>query len=249
MKKIFIKISVAVTSLLIALALFWAIRVQQVTYQLKSAIGGNTVEVAKLQEQLDGMSPTNAGSKIVEADLNKNQAVAKIGGWYVKENDVRLHFLAYKKYTLKSRNATQLSDDEASKLLESAIGQDSTDYVIQSYAEKNGITVTSKEVDARVTEVFEQNGGEEPTVRVLEEYYGWTKEDFRARVRDALLKAKVNERLGGPTQGGQSGLVDQSVYAVADAYAKAEMDKIGFYQLGYNSYQKLAADLNKLPLP
>lgn len=93
-------------------------------------------------------------------------------------------------FTSDEGNKQQL-DDYKQKSLEKVIN----DAYIKKIAKENNITVAENELDNVIRQAKDQNrlGGSNKSFEdSIKEYYGWTENDFRRRLKSLLLEEKVN---------------------------------------------------------
>lgn len=93
-------------------------------------------------------------------------------------------------FTSDEGNKQQL-DDYKKKSLEKVIN----DAYVKKIAKENNISVAETEIDTVIAQGKEQNrlGGSTKSFEdSIKEYYGWTENDFKRRLRGLLLEEKVN---------------------------------------------------------
>lgn len=85
------------------------------------------------------------------------------------------------------------------KLLElrkQVLDQLKSDVVTQQLIKDNKITVSSKELDARVEAITKQAGGKDKVNEVLKKYYGWNLNDLKAKLKFQIASEKLQTKLG-----------------------------------------------------
>lgn len=125
--------------------------------------------------------------------------IARTGGDFISYESYLFelrHYTHYYEVQLKrdftsdDGNKQQL-DDYKKKSLEKVIN----DSFIKRIAKENNITVPESDVEAVIQQAKDQNrlGGSSKSFEdSIKEYYGWTENDFKRRLRSLLLEERVN---------------------------------------------------------
>lgn len=127
--------------------------------------------------------------------------VAKVGNKYVRYEEYLFEFnhLAY--YYTKQNNADFTTVDGKNQLVQ--IKKQSLDRAVNNtyvrvIAKENNITVTDAEVEARINMLKDLSllGANQASFeKVLQDFYGWTKEDFSRSIKNEILSEKVVDKL------------------------------------------------------
>lgn len=117
-------------------------------------------------------------------------------------------FVAYENYLFELRryahyHETQRQGEFGGEKQLDAFRQQALDYTIRNayvkdLARENGVKVTNKEVDIRITEVRNQNrlgGNNKVFADVLQNYWGWSVNDFKRSLKQEILAQKVAAKL------------------------------------------------------
>lgn len=112
---------------------------------------------------------------------------------------VNYDFITYNDY-LKERNyihhfydATKQEEVDFKQIDSQIIDQLVENKIIKFRAMRDGVKVDKKDIDAAISAIVEQNGGEEKVQKVLQELYGLSLKDFTKLVKIQLLRDKLNE--------------------------------------------------------
>lgn len=125
-------------------------------------------------------------------------------------------FVAYENYLFELRHYThyyqnQLKTDfndpknkpQLTEFKKRALDKVVNDVYVKQLAEKNGVTVTDKEVEDEIQLVRNQNrlGSSDNVFEdVLRDYWGWSVQDFKRSLRSELLAQKVAAKLDTETE-------------------------------------------------
>lgn len=120
------------------------------------------------------------------------------------------HFVAYENYLFELRHYVHYyqsqqqlnfegNDHQQLKLFrQQALGNVVDDAYIKILASKNHVSVSNKEVDARINEVRNQNrlgSNNKVFADVLRDYWGWSISDFKRSLKQEILSEKVAAKL------------------------------------------------------
>lgn len=127
--------------------------------------------------------------------------VAKAGNSFVSYDSYLFELRHYMHY-YQTQQGVNFSTDDDKRQLENfkkqSLDQVIDDAYIKQLAQDNRISVSSREVDAQVELVRNQNrlGASNQVFRnVLQEYWGWSVNDFKRKLRSELLEQKVIAKL------------------------------------------------------
>lgn len=132
--------------------------------------------------------------------------VAKAGSHFVAYENYLFELRRYEHY-YQTQQATDFSDPQSKGQLDAfkqqALDKVIADAYVKQLADKNGVYVTTQEVNKAVDLVRSQNrlGGSTSVFSdVLKEYWGWSEDDFRRSLKSELLAQKVVLKLDTATQ-------------------------------------------------
>lgn len=126
--------------------------------------------------------------------------IAKAGGSFVNYENYLFELRHYVHYyqTQQGQNFTGTGREQLLKFRKQAL-QNVVDYAyIKTLAKQNNITVSDKEVSARIAEVRDQNrlGSDNKVFAdVLRDYWGWSIDDFKRSLKQEILAEKVTAKL------------------------------------------------------
>lgn len=137
--------------------------------------------------------------------------VASVDGQPVRYSDYLMKYRSAEHY-LVEKEQIDVSTEDGKRNLEFIKSESMDDAVADAYAMKiakeQGITVTDAEIEAYLTAQREQSGQSEATYNtVIEDYYGWSPEEYREVIKQKLLRQKV------------SYAIDTTAKAMADSIA------------------------------
>ncbi len=120
------------------------------------------------------------------------------------------HFIAYENYLFELRHYVHYYENQLGRnfagndkaqlvqFRKQALDKVENDAYIKILADQNKISVSNKEVDARITQVRAQNrlgGNNKVFADVLRDYWGWSVADFRRSLKQQILSEKVVAKL------------------------------------------------------
>lgn len=118
------------------------------------------------------------------------------GGW-VRISTYYKDIESYKKY-YEVAQKMDFKNEEGQKIFkqlkEDALNQLIQQKIIEQEAKKSNIKVEKSEVEDRYKKLAEENG-EETLKKQIKEYYGWTIEEFKGKIRIVVLKEKLQEKV------------------------------------------------------
>ena len=101
------------------------------------------------------------------------------------------HYFKYQNIETTSADGKKRLSDTSLQLIDQLI--DTT--VLHQQEAKYKITVTKKEVDDQIDQIVKTAGGTDKVKQVLDQYYGWTLDQFRVKVQDQLAKQKLQDKI------------------------------------------------------
>jgi len=156
--------------------------------------------------------------------------IAKADGHYVTYENYLFELRRYVHY-YQSQRQNNFSGADRDRLLafrKQALQQVIDDAYIKDVAAKNHVSVSDKEVNARLTEVRNQNRlGDNNKVfaDVLREYWGWSVNDFKRSLKQEILAEKVSAKMDIPAnQNADSVMAQLKAGADFATVAKASSD-------------------------
>ncbi|HET7528650.1 MAG TPA: SurA N-terminal domain-containing protein [Candidatus Saccharimonadales bacterium] len=126
--------------------------------------------------------------------------IAKADGHYVNYENYLFELRRYVHYyeSQQQRNFAGADHDQLVQFRKQALQKVIDDTYIKDVARKNHVSVSNKEVDARLNEVREQNrlgGNSKVFANVLRDYWGWSVNDFKRSLKQEILSEKVAAKL------------------------------------------------------
>ncbi|MBI2798265.1 peptidylprolyl isomerase [Candidatus Saccharibacteria bacterium] len=114
-------------------------------------------------------------------------------------------------YQSQGQNLNDPASKEKLKQLENEIiGQLEDNLIIQQAAAKYKVSVSSKELTDQFNQLVQNAGGIDKVKQTLNSLYGWSIDDFKAKIKDSLLQKKLADKI----------LNDPSLNAPAQAQAQ-----------------------------
>jgi hypothetical protein len=141
--------------------------------------------------------------------------VAKAGGKYVSYENYLFELRHYVHYyeSQQQRNFAGADHQQLVTFRKQALQNVIDNAYVKQLAAKNHVSVSSKEVNARLDEVRAQNrlGGNDKVFEdVLRSYWGWSINDFKRSLKTQILMEKVAEALDKDAQSKAASIVTQS---------------------------------------
>jgi hypothetical protein len=126
--------------------------------------------------------------------------IAKADGGYVSYENYLYELRHYVHYyeSQQQRNFAGADHDQLVAFRKQALNKVIDDAYVKDAAAKNHVTVSDKEVNARLAEVRAQNrlgGNNKVFADVLRDYWGWSINDFKRSLKEQILSAKVAAKL------------------------------------------------------
>lgn len=126
--------------------------------------------------------------------------VAKAGSHYVGYENYLFELRHYVHYyeSQQQRNFNGADRDQLLAFRKQALGNVINEAYIKQLAGKYHVSVSDKEVSARLTEVRDQNrlgGNNKVFADVLRDYWGWSINDFKRSLKQEILAEKVSAKL------------------------------------------------------
>jgi foldase protein PrsA len=151
--------------------------------------------------------------------------VQRVNGSFVSYGEYLFEVNSIKKYYQSQTGADgkaaidfNTADGKAklTELRQQIMGQLKVDAVTRELLAKHKISVTSKEVNDQVDQIVKASGGQQKVNEVLSQYYGWTMNDLKDKVKFQLAKQKLQDKLGS----------DDSINAQAKATAEGVLKQV-----------------------
>lgn len=126
--------------------------------------------------------------------------IARIGDTFISYEDYLFQLRHYVHY-YQSQQGLDFSGDDKEALLQfrkQALDGVINDAYVKILAEKNNVQVSDREVNARITEVRNQNrlgSNTKVFADVLHDYWGWSIADFKRSLKQEILTEKVVAKL------------------------------------------------------
>lgn len=126
--------------------------------------------------------------------------IAKADGQYVNYENYLFELRHYVHYyeSQQQRNFAGADHDQLVLFRKQALQKVIADTYVKDVAAKNHVSVSDKEVNARLDEVRQQNrlgGNNKVFADVLRDYWGWTVNDFKRSLKQEILSEKVSAKL------------------------------------------------------
>lgn len=126
--------------------------------------------------------------------------IAKADGRYVNYENYLFELRHYVHYyeSQQQRNFAGADHDQLVVFRKQALQKVIGDTYIKDVAAKNHVSVSDKEVNARLNEVRDQNrlgGNNKVFSDVLRDYWGWSINDFKRSLKQEILAEKVSAKL------------------------------------------------------
>ncbi len=188
----------------------------------------NNAHVDGLRTVVDDMSlGARLGSRILDADLNNHKAIGRVGDYYLSK--ARFDQLCVSQKHLQAALHVTQTDPKANFFVLDATRRMLIEQVVYSYAKEHHLSAPESEVDSRLVANVQSHGGVPQLQADLKKTYNWSLADFKAEIQYSVMKAKVEESLGGQKYSvlaakGLQGTPTPKVNAYADAYAKAHIN-------------------------
>lgn len=145
--------------------------------------------------------------------------VMKVNGGFVSYHEYLFEVASIKQYyqnqpgtTTKVDFTTADGKAKLKNLKQQVITQLKSDEVSRQLISKNKIKVTTKQVTDQLAQITQSAGGDQKVRQVLSQYYGWTYDDLKRKVKFQLEKQALQTKITGD--------------AKADAAAKAKAESI-----------------------
>lgn len=156
--------------------------------------------------------------------------IAKADGRYVNYENYLFELRRYVHYyeSQQQRNFAGADHEQLVVFRKQALQKVTDDAYVKDVAAKNRVSVSDKEVNARLNEVREQNrlgGNNKVFADVLRDYWGWSISDFKRSLKQEILAEKVSAKLDiADNQRAQSVLAQARTGADFGALAKQSSD-------------------------
>ena len=184
----------------------------------------NNAHVEGLKTIVDDMSlGGRLGSRILDADLHSHKAIGRVGDYYLTAT--RFDQLSVSQKHLQASLHIVQTDPKANFFVLDATRRMLIEQLVYSYAQAHHLSAPESEVDGRILANVQSHGGVPQLAADLKTTYNWSLSDFKAEIQYSVMKAKVEEALGGQKYNvlaakGLQGVPTPKLDAYADAYAK-----------------------------
>lgn len=200
-------------------------------------------KTAGVRKSLDGLSfNLNLGTRILTKDLTDHQAIGRVGEYYLTYE--RFDQLA--KSDRKRRRGKQISERRALERVDAVVDRMLIERLVGRFAQENNLKAEPELIENIIAANAKKQGGIPQLEQVLDQTYGWSLRDFRDEIEFGVLKAKMEESLGGKKFGESAKAGFQNadapkVRAYADAYARGHNNYLitGGYPTLAKHYLKL----------
>lgn len=191
---------------------------------LASQIDSSDVKTDGLRSRLDFISLNlNLGSQMTDTDLRSQQAIARVGAYYLKED--RFIQLSTTEAAFR-RSINKPIDESNSKFFaDYVVDRMLVEQLVGQFARDNNLEVDQRIVEIRIAQNMRKFGGLKQLEKSLKQQYNWTLSDFRYEIEFSVLRAKMEESLGGEkyAEAARQGFQrtdSPKVRDYADAYAR-----------------------------
>jgi hypothetical protein len=156
--------------------------------------------------------------------------IAKADGRYVNYENYLFELRHYVHYyeSQQQRNFAGADHEQLVVFRKQALQKVTDDAYVKDVAAKNHVSVSDKEVSARLNEVREQNrlgGNNKVFADILRDYWGWSINDFKRSLKQEILAEKVSAKLDiADSQRAQGVLAQARAGADFGALAKQSSD-------------------------
>lgn len=165
---------------------------------LKTQINDNDSRIGGTRRTVDAMSLNfNLASRILDKDLKSQQAIGRVGGFYL--TDERFKQLVVTEKTQRRVRNLAVAESNARILTDKVLDRMLIEQLVGEYAREHSITADPADVEKRITvnlRTLKTLGNLETA---LKSGFNWTLPDFRYEIEYSILKAKMEEALGGKT--------------------------------------------------
>lgn len=146
----------------------------------------------------------------------------KVNGSFVSYHEYLFEVASIKQYYQSQPGATKIDFTSSSgkaklkQLQQQVITQLKSDEVSRQLIAKNKVKVTTKQVNDQLKQITDSAGGDQKVRQVLAQYYGWTYDDLKRKVKFQLEKQALQTKVTS----------DPKADAQAKAKAQSILDKI-----------------------
>lgn len=130
--------------------------------------------------------------------------VASVNGHFASYSDYLFQLNANKRgyqqnAKLNNQPAVDFNSTDGKKILTqfhtSSLDKVKSDAVVDQLAAQKKITVTDKDVDALITQLYKNYGGKDTLLKTLKDIYGWDLNDLKSVVRKQLTEQKLSDKV------------------------------------------------------
>lgn len=124
--------------------------------------------------------------------------IARTGGTYIDYENYLFELRHYVHYYQTKQQNLFGGQEQVKQFRKQAINDVINNAYVKILAQKNGVKVSAKEVDAQIAVVRDQNrlgSNDKVFADVLRDYWGWSISDFKRSLKDQMLATKVAGKL------------------------------------------------------
>lgn len=212
---------------------------------LKTQINDNDSRIGGTRKTVDAMSLNlNLASRIINSDLESQKAIGRVGGFYLTEE--RFNQLVISEKTQRRVKNLPVTASNARVLTDKVLDRMLIEQLVGEYAREHKITADPTDVEKRIAVNLRTHKTIEKLEAAVKADYNWTLPDFRYEIEYSILKAKMEEALGGKTyeelaKGSLQGAATPKVKDYADNFARTHTNYL--VSGGINTLAKRFLDL------
>lgn len=163
---------------------------------LINQIDGNDSRIGGTRSTVDALSLNfNLASRILDADLKDQQAIGRVGGYYLTEE--RFSQLVITEKKIRQSRKLPVAESNAKFLTDKILDRMLTEQLVGEYAREHNLSADPADVERRITANLVAAGSLEKLESALQATRGWTLPDFRYEIEYSILRSKMEEALGG----------------------------------------------------
>lgn len=161
---------------------------------LWSSINTNNARISSQRNTVDRMVPgLRAGSRLLDSDLRTHKAIGRVGDYYL----LTARFDQLGRTQKSQLGSLKIKDDQAMLITANMMNRMITEPLVYQYAKDHNLKATDAEIGPRLAANVIRNGSTEKLVEVLKKTYNWSLQDFKNEIEYTILRAKMEEALGG----------------------------------------------------
>lgn len=100
-----------------------------------------------------------------------------------------------KNYIEHYYTSTKQNDYDINELSDQILRQEAENKILQKQAIAYKISISSKEIEEAMDQIYSENGGEEEVAKALKDLYGLTTDQFKGLVKTQLLRDKITKEV------------------------------------------------------